>query len=66
MAGYRTVPLNAVVVMEQFRQDLGDIDGLAASIKALGLLQPLAVDASNVLIAWPATVGGGAAVRRCG
>jgi hypothetical protein len=44
MASYRTIPLDAIVVGERFLGGLSDIDSLAASITALGLIQPLAVD----------------------
>jgi len=32
------------------RQDLGDLDGLAASIRRWGLLQPVGVTADNMLV----------------
>ena len=39
----RRLPIDAITVGERFRTDLGDIASLAASIGALGLLQPLVV-----------------------
>jgi hypothetical protein len=56
-----------VIVGERHRKDMGDIDGLAASMADLGLLQPIAVQpdgrlvggarSSNLLADWH--VGGG-------
>jgi site-specific DNA-methyltransferase (adenine-specific) len=37
--------------LDRFRQDPGDLKGLAESIKLKGLIQPIVVDASNNLIA---------------
>lgn len=45
-----TLPLEAVKVGNRFRQDHGDIDALAASIEAIGLLQPIGVDRGHNLI----------------
>jgi DNA modification methylase len=50
---YHTIPLKEITVGERFRTDLGDIDGLAASIgnPAIGLLQPLVIDRNKRLLA---------------
>ena len=45
-----TLPLDAIKVGARFRQDHGDLDALAASIKAIGLLQPIGVDRDHCLI----------------
>lgn len=43
--------LDDVVIGERVRKNKGDISGLARSINDLGLLQPIAVDPDNKLIA---------------
>ncbi len=45
-----TLPIVSIKVANRFRQDLGDIAPLAASIKDLGLLQPIGVDQDYNLI----------------
>lgn len=40
-----------IIVGERFRKDIGDIDALAESIKEVGMLQPIVIDASGHLIA---------------
>jgi hypothetical protein len=45
------LPADAITVGARFRQDLGDLDALAASIKAVGLLQPIVVTPERRLIA---------------
>ncbi len=45
-----TLPVDSVKVANRFRQELGDIGPLAASIKELGLLQPIGVDRGHNLI----------------
>ncbi len=45
-----TLPITGVKIGQRFRSDLGDIDTLAASIKELGLLQPIGVDQHHQLI----------------
>lgn len=44
------VAIEHVVVQDRFRKDFGDLDGLAASIKELGLLQPIGIDAGYRLV----------------
>lgn len=44
------VSIEHVVVQDRFRKDFGDIDGLAASIKELGLLQPIGIDSGYRLV----------------
>lgn len=46
-----TRPVDSIVVSKRYRDDLGDITGLAASITALGLLHPIVIDPDDVLIA---------------
>jgi ParB family chromosome partitioning protein len=43
--------INAIVVGERFRKDLGDIQGLAQSIKVVGLLHPIVITTDGRLIA---------------
>ena len=45
-----TLPISVIKVANRFRQELGDIGPLAASIKELGLLQPIGVDHDKNLI----------------
>ena len=45
-----TLPLDAIKVGARFRQDHGDLDALARSIRELGLLQPIGVDREHRLI----------------
>lgn len=44
-------PINTITVNNRFRKDMGNLQGLADSIKANGLLQPVVVDSRNELIA---------------
>lgn len=46
-----TRAIDSIVVSKRYRDDLGDITGLAASITALGLLHPIVIDPDDVLIA---------------
>lgn len=45
------LPIANVIVGERHRKDLGDLDGLAKSILAVGLLHPIVVDERHRLIA---------------
>jgi N6-adenosine-specific RNA methylase IME4 len=45
------LPLDAIIVGERHRKDMGDVEGLAASIAEVGLLQPIAVTFDGHLIA---------------
>jgi hypothetical protein len=45
------LPLDAIQVGERHRRDMGDIDGLAASIREIGLLNPITVDENGRLLA---------------
>ena len=45
-----TLPIADIQIGNRYRQDLGDLDALAASIKELGLLQPIGVDRERRLI----------------
>ena len=44
------VDIQHVVVQDRFRKDFGDIDALAASIRELGLLQPIGIDSAYRLV----------------
>jgi hypothetical protein len=44
------LPIDKIVVGERHRRDLGDIDGLAASMEILGLLHPIVVTPEGLLI----------------
>ena len=46
-----TRPIDAIVVGGRHRRELGDIDGLAASIAELGLLHPIVVTPAGALVA---------------
>jgi ParB family chromosome partitioning protein len=50
---FRILPVESIVVVREARQrrDLTDIEELAESISRLGLINPITVDANNVLIA---------------
>lgn len=47
----RTVPIGSIVVGERDRSDLGNLDELAGSITAVGLLHPIVVNADSELVA---------------
>ncbi len=46
-----TLPFNSIIFGDRLRRDYRDIVELADSIAALGLIQPLTIDASNRLLA---------------
>jgi N6-adenosine-specific RNA methylase IME4 len=46
-----TFPIDRITVGKRHRRDMGDIDGLAASIADLGLLEPIVVCPDGMLIA---------------
>jgi ParB/RepB/Spo0J family partition protein len=46
-----SLPLDAVKIGTRHRRDMGDIDGLARSIKAVGLLHPIVIRPAGLLIA---------------
>jgi len=46
-----TRPLDAIVVGDRHRRDLGDIAGLATSIAKIGLLNPITDDENGRLLA---------------
>lgn len=58
-----TVAIDAIKLDGRYRQDMGDIDGLAASIAELGLLHPIVVTPDYTLIAGQRRL---AACRRLG
>jgi ParB family chromosome partitioning protein len=43
--------VDQIRVDKRHRKDMGDLDGLAASIAAIGLLNPIAVDENSCLLA---------------
>ena len=44
------LPIDKIEVRGRYRKNLGDIDSLAANISEMGLLQPIGVDESNILV----------------
>jgi ParB family chromosome partitioning protein len=46
-----TLPLDRIIIGRRHRRDLGDIAGLAASIRDIGLLNPITVDENGRLLA---------------
>lgn len=57
------VPLDAIIVRDRCREDMGDIEPLAASIAAIGLLHPIVVTKDTHLVAGERRL---AAVRKLG
>ena len=51
MTRHPALPIGGIVVGERHRRDMGDIAALAASMRELGLLQPVVVRPDGVLIA---------------
>ena len=47
----KVIPLAQIIVGERFREDLGNIEELAASIKEKGLIQPLSINSDYTLLA---------------
>ncbi len=45
------LPITKIKVRNRYRRDLGDLAGLAASIKEIGLLHPIVVRSDGRLIA---------------
>ena len=45
------VSIESIIVKDRFRQDMGDIEGLANSIKELGQIQPIVISKDRRLIA---------------
>lgn len=45
------LPIASIRTGERYRKDMGDVDGLAASIRERGLLHPVVVNGDNLLIA---------------
>ena len=45
------VPIDEICIKRRFRKDLGDLEPLASSIQAVGLLQPVVLDSRKGLIA---------------
>lgn len=57
------LPIGAISLGNRHRKDMGDIDGLARSIEAVGLLHPVVVTPAGMLIAGERRL---AALRRLG
>lgn len=47
----RTVPIDNINVGDRVRRDLGDVDALAKSINAIGLIQPIVITPDGTLLA---------------
>jgi ParB family chromosome partitioning protein len=47
----KVIPFSQIVVGDRFREDLGNIEELAASIREKGLIQPISVNSDFVLLA---------------
>ncbi|QQO10965.1 ParB N-terminal domain-containing protein [Breznakiella homolactica] len=45
------VPIEDIIVKKRIRQDMGNIDALADSMRRLGQISPIAITKNNVLIA---------------
>ncbi len=45
-----TLPIDDIIVDERIRRDLGDISGLANSIRTVGLLHPILITSERHLI----------------
>jgi ParB family chromosome partitioning protein len=45
------VPIQNIIVKKRIRQDLGDIPGLAESLKQYGQINPIMITTKNVLLA---------------
>ncbi|MGD0090678.1 MAG: ParB N-terminal domain-containing protein [Planctomycetota bacterium] len=50
MSNKLQIPINEIIMGERHRQDMGDLAALAASIRELGLLQPIGVTEENQLV----------------
>lgn len=49
-AAVQTIPIDRITIGERHRKSLGDLEGLAASIRDLGLLQPIGVTSEHKLL----------------
>ena len=45
------VPVKEIIVRKRIRKEMGDIEGLAESLKRYGLINPIVINKKNVLIA---------------
>ena len=45
------VPINSIIVKKRIRQDFGDLESLAESLKKFGQITPIMITKNNVLIA---------------
>lgn len=45
------IPVEGIIVKKRIRKDLGDIDGLAESLKRFGQINPIMISKKNELIA---------------
>jgi ParB family chromosome partitioning protein len=51
MSRKKVVPIGEIKVGRRHRKDMGDLEGLAASIEDIGLLNPITVDEAGRLLA---------------
>jgi ParB-like nuclease domain len=49
--GTPEIAIAEIVIGERYRRDMGDIEGLAASIDDIGLIEPIAIDSTGLLLA---------------
>jgi ParB family chromosome partitioning protein len=47
---HKSIPISSIHIGQRTRKDMGDISGLAESIRELGLLQPIGITKGNELI----------------
>jgi ParB family chromosome partitioning protein len=45
------VPINDIIVKKRIRQDMGDIESLAESLKRCGQISPIVINKKNILVA---------------
>jgi ParB family chromosome partitioning protein len=46
----KNIEINRIVIKQRIREDMGDIDALANSIRELGLLTPVLINSKHLLI----------------
>ena len=51
LCGAAVMQISKISIGKRHRHDMGDVEGLAASIAAIGLLNPITVDESGRLLA---------------
>lgn len=50
LSSTRKIPIESIIITDRTRKDFGDIESLAESISAVGLLQPIVINENNELI----------------